>query len=47
MFDGGGLYLLVKRTGGKLLRFTCTKPNGKSSLLSFGDYPTVSLTKTR
>lgn len=53
MFDGGGLFLLVQPTGGKLWRFKYRhgvnpetgKP--KEKLLSFGAYPEVSLADAR
>lgn len=47
MFDGGGLFLLVRKTGSKLWRFKYTKPNGKAGLLSFGAYPSVTLAAAR
>ena len=47
MFDGGGLYLLVKASGTKSWRFKYTKPDGKSGLTAFGDYPTLSLKEAR
>lgn len=45
-FDGGGLYLLVTPTGGKLWRFKY-RYAGKGRLLSFGSYPEISLTDAR
>ena len=46
MFDGGGLYLLVTPSGGKLWRlkytFAC-----KEKKLAFGAYPEVSLAQAR
>ena len=41
-FDGGGLFLLVPAIGNKLWRMAY-RFDGKSKLLSFGEYPTVSL----
>jgi len=46
MFDGGGLYLLVTPSGGKLWRFKY-KVDGKVGLLSYGSYPEVSLADAR
>src|ERR1700675_2563992 len=46
LFDGGGLYLLVTPTGGKLWRFKYAL-QGKSHLISFGAYPDVSLVGAR
>lgn len=42
LFDGGGLYLLVQPTGGKLWRFKY-RFEGKEKLLSMGSYPDVPL----
>ncbi|WP_148715374.1 tyrosine-type recombinase/integrase [Chitinolyticbacter meiyuanensis] len=47
LFDGGGLFLLVKSNGAKLWRMKYTKPNSKESLLSFGAYPDVPLSEAR
>ena len=46
LFDGGGLYLLVTSTGGKLWRFKY-RFAGKSKLMSFGTYPEISLSDAR
>ena len=46
MFDGGGLYLMVTPTGGKLWRFKYSF-GGKNKLISFGSYPDVSLSMAR
>lgn len=46
LFDGGGLFLLVTPTGGKLWRLKY-KFGGKEGLLSLGSYPEVSLEKAR
>ena len=46
LFDGGGLYLLVKPSGGKLWRFKY-RFEGKQSLLAFGSYPEISLQDAR
>ncbi len=45
-FDGGGLYLLVTRTGDKGWRFKY-RIDGKDKLISFGTYPEVSLSDAR
>jgi hypothetical protein len=42
MGDGGGLYLWVKPTGGKLWRWSY-RFEGKEKLMSLGKYPDVSL----
>ncbi|GFE57744.1 integrase arm-type DNA-binding domain-containing protein [Geobacter sp. AOG1] len=44
--DGGGLYLLVTTTGGKLWRCDY-RHNGKRKTAAFGAYPAVSLTDAR
>ena len=45
-FDGGGLFLYVPINGSKLWRMAY-RYDGKSKLLSFGDYPAVSLKDAR
>ena len=45
-FDGGGLFLYVPTTGSKLWRMAY-RFEGKSKLLSFGDYTTISLKDAR
>ena len=45
-FDGGGLFLYVPASGSKLWRMAY-RFEGKSKLLSFGEYPTVSLRDAR
>jgi len=45
-FDGGGMYLLVTATGSKLWRMVYHFDK-KEKLLSFGEYPTVSLKDAR
>lgn len=45
-FDGGGLFLFVPVSGSKLWRMAY-RYDGKSKLLSFGEYPTVSLKDAR
>lgn len=44
--DGGGLFLYIPTSGSKLWRMAY-RFNKKSKLLSFGEYPTVSLKKAR
>ena len=46
MFDGGGLYLLITPSGGKLWRFKY-RFYGKEKLLSLGLYPENSLSDAR
>jgi integrase len=46
MGDGGGLYLWVKPTGGKLWRWSY-RFDGKEKLMSLGKYPDVSLAQAR
>jgi integrase len=46
LFDGGGLHLHVSTSGGKLWRMKC-RHAGKEQLLSFGQYPAVSLKDAR
>ena len=45
-FDGGGLFLFVPKTGSKLWRMAY-RFDSKSKLLSFGEYPRVSLKDAR
>ena len=44
--DGGGLYLQIEPTGGKLWRFKY-RFEGKEKLLALGKYPDVSLQEAR
>ena len=44
--DGGGLFLLVTVSGGKLWRFQF-RFDGKQKLLALGQYPSVSLADAR
>ena len=44
--DGGGLFLFIPTNGSKLWRMAY-RFEGKSKLLSFGDYPTLSLKDAR
>jgi len=46
VFDGGGLFLLVTPTGGKLWRFKY-RFGGREKLLSLGTYPQISLSDAR
>jgi integrase len=46
LFDGGGLFLLVTPSGGKLWRFKY-RYAGKEKLQSFGSYPEISLADAR
>lgn len=46
LFDGGGLFLLVKKDGSKYWRFKY-RVAGKEKLISFGVYPEVSLKEAR
>lgn len=46
LFDGGGLYLLITPSGGKLWRFKY-RFNNKENKLAFGSYPEVSLVDAR
>ena len=45
-FDGGGLFLLVSPSGGKLWRFKY-RFDGKEKLISFGTYPENTLAEAR
>lgn len=47
LFDGGGLFLLIKSNGIKCWRHKFRKPDGKETTISYGDYPTVSLKNAR
>jgi hypothetical protein len=42
LFDGGGLYLLVKPSGARLWRMKY-RVEGREKLISFGQYPDVPL----
>jgi len=46
LFDGGGLFILVTPTGGKLWRFKYRFAN-KEKMLSLGAYPELSMTAAR
>lgn len=47
LFDGQGLFLLVKKTGGKVWRFKYKRPDGRPALATFGSYPAVGLKAAR
>ena len=46
LFDGGGLFLLITPSGGKLWRFKY-RYDGKEKLLALGPYPEISLAEAR
>ena len=46
LFDGGGLFLMITPTGGKLWRFKY-RFDGKEKKLAFGSYPEISLLDAR
>jgi integrase len=46
LFDGDGLYLLIKSTGSRLWRYKY-RAGGRENLISFGSYPEVSLKDAR
>lgn len=46
VFDGGGLYLFISPTGAKTWRLAY-RINGKPKTISFGPYPSVSLSEAR
>ena len=46
LFDGGGLFLLIKPTGSKLWRFKY-RHTGKGNMLGMGAYPEVPLKEAR
>jgi len=48
LFDGGGMYLLIKANNSKIWRFKYMRPyTQKGALISFGSYPEVSLQQAR
>ncbi len=47
LFDGGGLFLLIKKGGTKSWRFKYKKPDGRGGLTALGDYPILSLVSAR
>ena len=47
LFDGQGLFLLVKPSGTKVWRFKFTRPDGREGLATFGNYPALGLKSAR
>lgn len=47
LFDGQGLFLLVKASGSKVWRFKFTRPDGRAGLATFGSYPALGLKSAR
>lgn len=47
LFDGQGLFLLVKKSGSKVWRFKYQRPDGRAGLATFGNYPALSLKAAR
>ena len=47
LFDGSGLYLLVKPSGVKTWRLKFTRPDGRAGLATFGNYPALGLKAAR
>lgn len=48
LFDGDGLYIIIKTNGSKLWRFSYLSPStSKRRLASFGRYPEISLERAR
>ncbi|MBV7480340.1 integrase arm-type DNA-binding domain-containing protein [Pseudomonas sp. PDM31] len=47
LFDGRGLYLLVKSNGTKVWRFKFIRPDGRAGLATFGRYPALALKAAR
>lgn len=47
LFDGQGLFLLIKATGTKVWRFKFVRPSGKPGLATFGNYPALTLKAAR
>lgn len=47
LFDGGGLFLLVKKNGIKSWRLKYKRPDGRENELAFGNYPDVTLKEAR
>lgn len=47
LFDGGGLYLLIKSSGVKSWRHKFRKQDGKESTIVYGDYPLITLRDAR
>ena len=47
LFDGQGLFMLVKATGTKSWRFKFKRPDGREGLATFGSYPALGLKAAR
>lgn len=47
LFDGQGLFLLVKASGVKSWRLKYTRPDGREGLATFGNYPALGLKAAR
>lgn len=47
LFDGQGLFLLVKASGVKTWRFKFVRPDGREGLATFGNYPALGLKAAR
>ncbi len=47
LFDGQGLFLLVKPSGVKTWRFKFPRPDGREGLATFGNYPALGLKAAR
>lgn len=47
LFDGQGLYLLVKPSGVKTWRLKFSRPDGRAGLATFGNYPALGLKAAR
>ncbi len=47
LFDGQGLFLLVRRNGTKVWRFKYRRPDGRAGLATFGNYPALGLKAAR
>lgn len=47
LFDGQGLFLLVKPSGVKTWRFKFTRPDSREGLATFGNYPALGLKAAR
>lgn len=47
LFDGQGLFLLVKKNGSKIWRMTFKRPDGREGLATFGNYPALTLNAAR
>ncbi|POG04173.1 integrase [Pseudomonas putida] len=47
LFDGQGLFLLVKKNGSKIWRMKFKRPDGREGLATFGNYPALTLKAAR